>query len=469
MNKLSGLVVIIQKQGVIKIPWTVKDVDSKKKGLTPAQKKKWVKIANSVLKDCKAKGGSDCEGKAIRIANSKFSEDIMKAFKLPKGALRLVAHGQAQFEMVEKDGKKVPKMRMLVYSGGIIEGHWYWGKLGIDLKGIKFTRSKYPILENHRTDLKIGFSGKPSINGGVKLENDNVTFLNTEASQEFQETAAEGFPYQASIYAIPSVIERVEDGASVEVNGHTMEGPGSVWRQCEYQEASVCVFGWDKKTEAAVFSKEETEIQAKMIDVKADTKLGEDTELDSPNSIINQLTKGGDKMDLEKLKKEHPELVTQIQNDFKTELETKFDQEKNTIVTEMKKEIQEKDDRILTLEKNDALRTEREHTAIADRIWSQKLAESDIAEHLFVKVQDHVKFNKFLNEGVLDVQAFTSAVEEEIKDWVTRGATTKVLGSGSTLKDEMGISTNTEIEKDVQDQTNELLALAGQSVKENAA
>jgi len=52
------------------MPWTVGDVESKIKGLTPSQKKNWVKIANSALKTCKAKGGSDCEGRAIRIANS---------------------------------------------------------------------------------------------------------------------------------------------------------------------------------------------------------------------------------------------------------------------------------------------------------------------------------------------------------------------------------------------------------------
>jgi uncharacterized protein YdaT len=52
------------------MPWTVKDVDSKKKGLTPAQKKKWVKIANGVLKDCQAKrrkgpkrGSAFCRGR----------------------------------------------------------------------------------------------------------------------------------------------------------------------------------------------------------------------------------------------------------------------------------------------------------------------------------------------------------------------------------------------------------------------
>jgi uncharacterized protein YdaT len=55
------------------MPWTVKDVDGFKKGLTSAQKEKWVSIANGVLADCQKKGGKDCEASAIRIANSKFS------------------------------------------------------------------------------------------------------------------------------------------------------------------------------------------------------------------------------------------------------------------------------------------------------------------------------------------------------------------------------------------------------------
>jgi len=59
------------------MPWKISDVESHRKGLTDEQKKKWVKIANSVLAKCKEEGGKDCEGKAIRIANSKFSDDTL--------------------------------------------------------------------------------------------------------------------------------------------------------------------------------------------------------------------------------------------------------------------------------------------------------------------------------------------------------------------------------------------------------
>jgi uncharacterized protein YdaT len=52
------------------MPWTVADVDRHKKGLSAEQKKKWVSIANAVLKD------TGDEGRAIRIANSKVNEDV---------------------------------------------------------------------------------------------------------------------------------------------------------------------------------------------------------------------------------------------------------------------------------------------------------------------------------------------------------------------------------------------------------
>lgn len=55
------------------MPWTIDDVDSHKKDLTPKQKKKWVKIANTVLKGClrDTKDSKKCEVMAIKIANEK--------------------------------------------------------------------------------------------------------------------------------------------------------------------------------------------------------------------------------------------------------------------------------------------------------------------------------------------------------------------------------------------------------------
>lgn len=59
------------------MPFSVSDVDSKRSGLSPAQKRRWVRTANSVLNRCIADGGSDssCAPSAIRIANSLFESE----------------------------------------------------------------------------------------------------------------------------------------------------------------------------------------------------------------------------------------------------------------------------------------------------------------------------------------------------------------------------------------------------------
>lgn len=57
------------------MPWTAKDAKKHCKSCDPS---KWAKIANSVLKQCQADKGSDCEGRAVRIANSraKMEEEV---------------------------------------------------------------------------------------------------------------------------------------------------------------------------------------------------------------------------------------------------------------------------------------------------------------------------------------------------------------------------------------------------------
>jgi hypothetical protein len=53
------------------MPWSVRDVDRFKKGLTAKQKRQWVAIANTTLAKCKQKGGTEesCAASAIRQAN----------------------------------------------------------------------------------------------------------------------------------------------------------------------------------------------------------------------------------------------------------------------------------------------------------------------------------------------------------------------------------------------------------------
>lgn len=63
------------------MPWTIDDVESHIKGLSKSQKRKWVDIANNVLRQCQAKNnGQDCEALAIATANSKLKRKSINEY-----------------------------------------------------------------------------------------------------------------------------------------------------------------------------------------------------------------------------------------------------------------------------------------------------------------------------------------------------------------------------------------------------
>ena len=358
----------------------------------------------------------------------------MEEGKLPKGALRFVEEGcHAHVEFAEDgEGKVVgKKLKMVAYSGGIIKGHWYWDNLAIDLEGIQFKQGKFPVLEDHMTSRKIAVIGKPQITDGKLMAPENATFLSTEASDEFQKLSAEGFPYQSSIYAKPSNVERLEEGASADVNGFTMKGPGTIWRQCEFKEMSVCVFGWDSKTQASAFSKTEMED----VDYKEDKILAEgDTTAAGKNNPEPLKGKEVNKiMNKAELQEKHPDIYQAIVDEATSAAEAQFSKDKDQLegqITVLKEDNTQLTDRVLGLEKKDVIRAESELKSRAANIWTSKLADSDIPESLYGKVRQYVSHGKFVSEGKFDEEAFSVAVDTEIKDWEDKGVVSSVIGAG---------------------------------------
>lgn len=332
------------------------------------------------------------------------------------------------------------QLDMVIYSGGIIKDHWWWNNLAIDLQGMTFPKKTYPILESHNTDKKIGFMNKPLVNGNLRVDSNKVTFVETEASQEFRrlskgEDGKEGFPYEASMYAKPTVIERVDEGATAtpDVNGMTVKGPATIWRKSIFKEASVCVFGWDSSTKAAAFANDEIELN-----LEANCPSCKDTN----NEEVNNMT-------LDEFKEQHPELFGEITDSVReevtTELTEKFNQEKKDLedkkkaledkISGQKQENESLSDKVLALEKSDDIRSENDLKRDAKEVWAEKLTDSDIPKDMYGKVSKQVSYRKFLKDGILDTEAFTKAVEIEVADWEKKGVTETVIGTGFSTKD----------------------------------
>jgi hypothetical protein len=327
------------------------------------------------------------------------------------------------------DGSTEETLDMVCYSGGIIKNHWYWGDLVIDISGFSFPKKKMPVLEDHYTSKKIGFATKMSTEGN-KLTVAESTFIDTPESLAFRQNSKAGFPYEASWYGIPTVIEEISDGESVEVNGYTFKGPGTIWRKTIFKEASVCTFGYDPNTKSVAMSENDEEITVEIHKFKEETKIPkkEDT----------------NKMNIEQFKAECPEEFAALVASISSDAEKKYSEqikaltekngELNDSNTKLSEEIQGTSKRLLVLEKNETLRQEKEIQFTANGIFDTKFTAAEIAPRLHDKVRKLVNHEQFVKEGQLDTQAFGAAVDEELKDWTKEDEEDTVSGFGFSTK-----------------------------------
>jgi hypothetical protein len=371
---------------------------------------------------------------------------------IPRGAFRFVQKG-CHACVFSEDKDEQPKLKMVGYTGGVIENHWYWDDLVIDLTGVKLASKTTPILEDHETSKKIAFSKKVNIDeNGIVPDPEKTVFLDTKEALEFIENSKRGFPYQSSIRGMPSIVERVADGESTEVNGFTLKGPGSVWRKCELKEISVCVFGWDSKTQASAFSKEEEEFSFTEITRDVEEVTRNDEREVKEEMDINKLT-------VEELKAKNPDLFSQIVDSAKEGMVEEAE------VQKLSKRLSSVETENRELKKRETIRTQKEQKSVAASIFSSKLEGSDLPKNMFDKIRGHVDYSRFMNEDdTLDTDAFTEAVEKEIKEWsemLSENSESTVAGGGSSTP-----APGSDAEKMAQENdamVSDLLSLAGQN------
>jgi len=413
---------------VIKIPWTKKDVPKHKKGLTEKQKEKWVEIANSVLEQCKKDGGKDCEAKAIRTANSKVGSSSnseeqgmgTKKLKAPKGRFTFTSN-EPLIELADNGGGEEKRFSMTAYTGNEMPDI-FGGWICVDVGGIQFGgRKRYPILEDHSWDKKIGVkSGKPFTENNV-VQFDDIKPLSNKDAQEFMQNLEDDFPYQASISVKPVKIEEYGEDEKAEVNGKTLKGPGIVLRNSKFKEASVCVFGRDENTSVQSMSDgQEEEFEVEVVNFSEKDGEGEvavSGSSEKENDDENNKNSGGSSMDLEQFKEQYPELYKQFADQLK-EKDNEIGQ-KDQKIQELSQTNEELSGRVDKLEKSEQIRRERDLKAHAESIKDKKLSDSTIPDRLHDKVKRHVDHNKFVDsEGKFDEESFSQKVDEEINDWV---------------------------------------------------
>ena len=132
-------------------------------------------------------------------------------------------------------------------------------------------------------------------------------------------------------------------------------------------------------------------------------------------------------MNAQELREEWPELVAEIEGAVTAKSDAK--------AATMKNENSALNDKVLKLEKLEAIRQVKEVQSEANMIWASALSGSEIPERLHDKVKVQVSHEKFVKDGLLDRAGFAEAVKAEVEDWETRGATSQVMGTGFASKD----------------------------------
>lgn len=217
------------------------------------------------------------------------------------------------------DAKKRRTFDAEVYSGGLIDNHWYWGRTGvvIDLEGLKL-KSKTGLVEDHFGGTRVGVATSYDVNGGFKAKGH---FLSNPRATEIVQDIDEEYPFQMSWWADPESIEEIAPGKTVNVNGQTFTGPLHVFRNVRVHEITICGVGADTQTTIEAFSgKPQTQPE--------DTDV---TELEKAQAAQKQAEKERDDAlaDLKKFKADKREedikgLETALNKQFSAEEKTSY-------------------------------------------------------------------------------------------------------------------------------------------------
>ncbi|HAH21635.1 MAG: hypothetical protein A2Y00_05470 [Omnitrophica WOR_2 bacterium GWF2_43_52] len=173
--------------------------------------------------------------------------------KIPKAALKFREEDVPVEILTSQEGEKSKKRKfsMVAHSGKVMLNHWLWGNLAIDLSGVSIGRKKKPALREHNSNRIVGWTEGINIDEERGIVAEGIFSEKTEDGIQALELADEGFPWQASIYIPPLVIERVKDGETAEVNGRKLKGPGTIFRKSVLREVSFCALGADENTSAS--------------------------------------------------------------------------------------------------------------------------------------------------------------------------------------------------------------------------
>lgn len=196
--------------------------------------------------------------------------------KAPAEAFRF-ATSELQFAAADKDKPGIHPVKMVARTGGVIN-HWWFGPSVHDLAGMRIHKKSIPIDYVHGEE--IGYIDQWSTESGDLVLSGALvpTDQPNDLANKLIQRASGGVPYEASIdWQDDYTAEDLPRGKQAEVNGRTIDGPATIFRQWSLRGVAICPYGADKNT-VSKFSKRQTkegDMPTKDVKQDAATKLSD--------------------------------------------------------------------------------------------------------------------------------------------------------------------------------------------------
>jgi len=198
-------------------------------------------------------------------------------------------------EAADDAEKKMPRFRMVAYTGGVMRITGFPHPVVVDLEGLAIDRQDIPVRLDHNPRQGVGHTQRVLVENGQVIA-EGLISRDTSWARDVAKSGVNGFPWQASIGAAVVDAEFVPNGQHITVNGRTFDGPLHVVRKAVLKEISFVDSGADTATSAriAAQNKEQAVMEDKNTAAQHDTRQdasqtdGEDTtgsaDTDAPGS-----------------------------------------------------------------------------------------------------------------------------------------------------------------------------------------
>ena len=231
-------------------------------------------------------------------------------------------------------GGDVRPVRLTAFTGQPMK-HWWYGACIFDRDGFRASSEQITIDYDHNPSEELGYLDRFSGNPELICEGALIPFGQDRAAQIIHK-AKNGRKYQCSVTVDEYLrTEYLEEGMTAQVNGQTVQGPITIFREYSIMGVAITPYATDKGTDTEIFKHKEPNNMA------TDDKTKEPIKTDNSRELFKKFNKLFGPV---KAAKYFADDLTE------DEAKDKYTEEVQEEVAQLEAEIKEKDEKIADLE-----------------------------------------------------------------------------------------------------------------------